>query len=146
MLHEIRIFEYVKKIIAIFLLIQIVTNNSFAEELIKMPRLVTHYYHHSYEHEDTKDFFDFLHKHYSDHHEGENHSKGHSNEDNDCNLPFKHCGGCSLNIHSPVICFVNPCLNADAAYFQIKNSKFISEDDRIESLDIQIIWQPPKIS
>lgn len=146
MLHEFRIFEYVKKIVAIFLLLQIATNNAFAEELIKMPRLFTHYYHHSHDHKDTKGFFDYLHKHYSDHHESEKHSKNHSDEDNDCNLPFKHCGGCCLNIHSPIMGFVNPCILSESVYFQIKNSEFKSENDRIESLDLHTIWQPPKIS
>lgn len=135
-----------KKIIAIFLLLQIVTNNAFAEELIKMPRLFTHYYHHSSEHKDSKDFFDFLHKHYSDHHEKDTHSKKHSDEDNDCQLPFKHCGGCCLNIHSPAIGFVPTILNADYTYYQIKNTGFTAHNDRIESLDICNIWQPPKIS
>lgn len=145
-IFKICIFVSLKKIVAIFLLLQILTNNAFAEELIKMPRLFTHYFHHSHEHKDTKGFFDYLHKHYSDHHESEKHSKSHSDEDNDCNLPFKHCGGCCINIHSPAIGFVSNCLNADAAYFQIKNTEFLSENDRIESLDLHTIWQPPKIS
>ncbi|MFN5673774.1 MAG: hypothetical protein ACK46W_01730 [Bacteroidota bacterium] len=135
-----------RKIVVIFLLLQIVTNNIFAEELIRMPRLFTHYFHHSNEHKDTKDFFDFLHKHYSDHHEKDTHSKKHSDEDNDCQLPFKHCGGCCLNVHSSVIGFVPTILSADYTFPQIKNTGFMAQDDRIESLDICNIWQPPKIS
>jgi hypothetical protein len=110
-----------------------------------MPRLFTHYFHHTNEHKDTKGIFDYLHKHYSDSHTNEKHSKGHNEEDNDCNLPFKHCGGCCLNIHVPATGFVPSCLIAGTAYFQIKNSKFISRNDRIESLDLHTIWQPPKL-
>jgi hypothetical protein len=135
-----------KKIVAIFLLLQIITNNAFAEELIRIPRLFTHYYHHSHEHKDVKDFYDFLHKHYSDQHENDKHSKSHSDEDNDCQLPFKHCGGCCLNVHSSVIGFVPTILSADYTFPQIKNTGFMAQDDRIESLDICTIWQPPKIS
>ena len=135
-----------KKIIAIFLLLQIVTNNAFAEELIKMPRLFTHFYHHSHEHKDTKDFFDFLHKHYSDHHENDKHSKNHNDEDNDCNLPFKHCGGCCISVHASAIGFLPTFFNADYPSFQIKNEAFFSENDRIESLDLSSIWQPPKLA
>ena len=135
-----------KKAIAILLLLQIVSNNSFAEELIKLPRLFTHFYHHAYEHKDTKDFADFLHKHYSDHHENDNHSKNHKDEDNDCNLPFKHCGGCCLNIHSSTIGFLPTLLNADYPPIQIKNEDFYSENDRIESLELNSIWQPPKLA
>jgi hypothetical protein len=114
--------------------------------LIKMPRLFTHYFHHSHEHKDTTDFFDYLHKHYSDHHENDTHSKKHSDEDNDCQLPFKHCGGCCLNIHSSVIGFVPSFIDADYVYYHIKNTSFVAHNDRIESLDICNIWQPPKIS
>lgn len=140
------IFVSLKRIVAIFLLLQIVTNNAFAEELIKMPRLFTHYYHHSHDHKDTKDFFDFLHNHYANHHDNDKHSKNHSDEDNDCNLPFKHCGGCCLNVHSPAIGFVPNILNANYTCYQIKNTGFMPQDDRIENLDICTIWQPPKIS
>jgi len=136
----------VKKIIAIFLLLQIITNNAFAEELIKMPRLFTHFYHHSHKHKDTKGFFDFLHKHYSDHHEKDKHSKNHHDEDNDCNLPFKHCGGCCSNIHTSTIGFLPTLLNTDYPFIQIKNEGFYSENDRIESLDLNSIWQPPKLA
>jgi hypothetical protein len=135
-----------KKIVAIFLLLQIVTNNAFAEELIKVPGLFTHYYHHSHEHKDTKGFFDFLHSHYSDHHENDAHLEKHSDEDNDCQLPFKHCGNCCLNIHSPAIGFIPSVLNTDYIYYQVKNTGFLIQNDRIESLDIKTIWQPPKIA
>ena len=142
----ISIFTLLKKIIAIFLLLQIVTNNAFAEELVKMPRLVTHFYHHSHEHKDTKDFFDFLHKHYSDHHENDKHSQKHSDEDNDCNLPFKHCNNCCLNIHISTIGFLPTFLNTEFFSIQIKNENFFPENDRIESFDFSSIWQPPKLA
>lgn len=145
LLYKFDIFVIVKKIISIFLVLQIISNNGFAEELIKIPGLITHYYHHSQEHKDTKDFFDFLHKHYSDHHKGDRHADGKHAEDEDCNLPFKHCGSCCLNLHSSVIGFVPICLNTNYIFFQDKNTIFLTENDRIESSNISSIWQPPKI-
>lgn len=136
----------VKKLIVIFLLLQIVSNNAFAEELIKMPGLITHYFHHSKEHGDSENFFYFLHKHYSDHHDKDRHADGKHDEDKDCNLPFKHCGGCCLNLHSSVLGFLPTCLNADNIFYQVKKNTFPTADDRIESSDVCSIWQPPKIS
>ncbi|MDP2385776.1 MAG: hypothetical protein Q8M29_05360 [Bacteroidota bacterium] len=135
-----------KKVLVIFLLLQVITNNTFAEELVKMPRLFTHYYHHAREHKDTKDFFDFLHKHYSDHHQNDNHSKNHSEEDTDCALPFKHCGGCCVGTHAPVVGFVPSFQIADYTCFQVKDLGFPAENDRIESTDGRTIWQPPKLA
>lgn len=143
---EFTTFTLVKKLITIFLLLQIVTNNAFAEELIKVPRLITHYLHHTTKHKDTKDFFDFLHKHYSNHHQTENHSQQHGGEDNDCQLPFKHCGSCCLNVHVPAIGFVPPPLNTHSLSIQVQAANFISENDRIESLDLPAVWQPPKLA
>lgn len=134
-----------KKVIAIFLLFQIVSNNAFAEELIKLPKLFTHFYHHTYEHKDTKDFFDYLNMHYAGEH-GTDHSKKHDDDDKDCSLPFKHCGNCCINVHAPALGFVSSCLTADFNVVELKPSRYISENDRIETNDLCSIWQPPKLS
>ncbi len=126
-------------------MLQVVSNNAFAEELIKLPSLFTHYYHHAEEHKDTKDFFDYLYKHYSDHSEKDSHSKNHNDEDNECNLPFKHCGNCCINAHAPAIGFVSSHLTAEYSFVLTKSSKFFSENDIIESNDLCSIWQPPKL-
>lgn len=135
-----------RKIVAIFLLLQIISSNAFAEELIKMPRLVTHYIHHAQEHADSGNFYDFLHKHYSDHDHKDTHANGKHAEDKDCNLPFKHCGSCCFNLHISVIGFVANYLHTDAVVYQFTESTFPKANDRIESLDLCTIWQPPKIS
>jgi hypothetical protein len=140
-----RKFVPMKRIIVIFLLLQIVSNNAFAEELVKMPKLFTHFYHHAREHKDAGNFMDYLHKHYSDHHENDRHSKGHSGEDNDCNLPFKHCDNCCVNAHAPAG-FTVSYLTTNYNLFQSGFSIFVFEDDRIESQDLCSIWQPPKLA
>lgn len=133
-----------KKVIAIFLLLQIVSNNTFAEELLKMPKLFTHFYHHAREHKDGANFFYFLHQHYADHHKNDHHEKGHRAEDNDCDLPFKHCGH-GLGIHAPALGFIPSYLDTDWLYFSFTASDFTNADDRIESQDLCSIWQPPKL-
>jgi len=135
-----------KKIIAIFLLLQVISNNAFAEELVKLPGLFTHYYHHAQEHKDSPSFLWYLHTHYSDHHQKDAHVQKHQDEDNDCNLPFKHCGNCCMNAHVPAVGFIAPYLSTEYTFVVLKSSSYIHENDRIESLDIGNIWQPPKIS
>lgn len=135
-------FASVRKLVAIFLLLQIATNHAFAEELLKMPTLFTHFYHHAQEHKDTKNFLDYLHKHYSDHHHKDAH---HDHEDEDCKLPFKHCGHC-VSTHSPAPGFVPSYLSADFTCFSLSAPDFRSVDDRIECLDLCSIWQPPKLA
>lgn len=146
LLTKMSYFWSVKKAVAVFLLFQILSNNSFAEELIKLPGLFTHFYHHTNEHKDTKDFVDFLHKHYSDHHKKDKHAKNHSDEDNDCNLPFKHCGDCCLNVHATVASFLPSALNTEFIPSQIQDNFFYTPNDRIESLELCSIWQPPKLA
>ena len=135
-----------KKLVAIFLLLQIISNNAFAEELTRIPGLITHYFHHSREHKDTGSFIDFLHKHYADHHQNDRHADGKHEEDSDCNLPFKHGSSSCPNQHSTVTVCVPSSLNTDYLFYHVKKSPFPVADDRIESLDMSSIWQPPKIS
>lgn len=111
-----------------------------------MPRLVTHYIHHSQEHADAGSFSDFLHKHYSGHHHNDTHAGKQHEEDKDCNLPFKHCGNCCINLHSSLPGFVSSYVSTDPVAYLFKKSTFPVADDRIESLDLCSIWQPPKIS
>lgn len=131
---------------AILLLLQIVSNNAFAEELLKMPKLFTHFYHHSQEHRDGGNFLDYLQNHYSDHLDKYAHAETHSEEDEDCNLPFKHCGDCCMSAHVPVVGYTASYLVTDYNLYQTISFVFIYEDDRIESQDLSSVWQPPKIS
>lgn len=135
-----------RKVIAIFLLLQIVTNNSFAEELVKMPRLFTHYFHHAEEKRDVHDFLDFLQQHYSNQNHLASHVQHQDSEDDDCNLPFKHCGNCCLSVHMPLMGFIPNNIHTNYNFVQINKAGFLIENDRIESLTICTIWQPPRFS
>jgi len=130
----------VKKFISIFLLLQFLTNNSFAEQLIKLPKLFTHYHHHSHTHHDTKNFVDFLVKHYSNDHEKDQHA----GDDKDCDLPFKHCDGCCVNVHVPVLAFIDSFEETDFSFAIAITRKYASENEKIKSICSPPIWQPPK--
>lgn len=135
-----------KKFIAIILLFQIASNNALAEEVIKLPGLISHYIHHSTEHNDKEGFFEFLHQHYSDFHLLDRHADSKHEEDKDCNLPFKHCDGCCVSFHSGAPGFVSAYLTADCNIIPVESINFSPEQDSFQSFDLSNIWQPPKIS
>lgn len=131
-----------KKIIAILLLLQFLTNNSFVEELTKLPALFTHFYHHSHEHNDTHNFLTYLVKHYSENHE----ENEHQGEDEKCNLPFKNCDGCCINIHVPLLAFMPSYDEAEFVFNISTNEQYTFKSEKIKSLRLHSIWQPPKFS
>jgi hypothetical protein len=126
------------------LLLQFATNNSFAEQVIKLPALFTHFYHHRSEHKDITTFADFLYIHYYTDHEAANPSQKDDGDDGHCKLPFKHCGNC-VNAHTPVVGFLPTVFITSFSIPQQNNYCFRCEDDRIQSLEISAIWQPPKL-
>ncbi len=131
-----------KKILSIFILLQILTNNSFAEEFVKLPALFTHFYHHTYENHDTHGFVDFLQAHYSKNTEQEQHQ----DEDKHCNLPFKDCHNSCVNSHVPLGVFM-PELNAtNFCSFNMLSPEYTLEMEKINSIQLSSIWQPPKNS
>jgi hypothetical protein len=130
----------VKKLIAIFLLLQFVTNNTFAEELIKLPKLFTHFYHHSHEHHDSNNFVSYLSEHYS----GNPENNKHQGEDNHCNLPFKHCDNCCINSHVPLIAFMPVFQETKFLCVTISCKKHTFENEKIKNSCASSIWQPPK--
>lgn len=136
-----------KRVLAIFFLLQIISNNSFAEELVKMPWLFIHFYHHTYEHKDTNSFSEFLYNHYGERHDDiTEHSSEHNGQDNDCRLPFKHCGDCCLMQHHYVNTFVIG--NSPEGFVYPDNQIVLHaiKNDTINSYCFSYIWQPPKLA
>lgn len=130
-----------KKLITIFLLLQFVTGNVFAEQLIKLPKLFTHFYHHSHEHNDTRGFFDFLRAHYFDTHKKDLHE----GEDKDCDLPFKHCTNCCVSLHFTATAPVPVFQKFNFVFVTILNKQYVSENEKTKSASTTSIWQPPKL-
>jgi hypothetical protein len=128
-----------KKAISIFLCFQVITWNSFATEVMKLPFLVQHYIEHEkFEHPDLR-FSSFLYEHYvEDNHKDE--SVGHCDE----KMPFKHCHDCCSHIVTGVIGLISE--NSIMIIFSTstKEMKFPS-DENLKSYYHCCIWQPPKI-
>jgi hypothetical protein len=131
-----------KKLIAIFLLLQFLTNNSFAEEVIKLPKLFTHYYHHSHEHNDKSNFIDYLAKHYSKNNEQDEHDA----DDEHRKLPFKHCDDCCVNVHAPLLAFMPSLNETDSVFAVVIIRKYSFQNEKIKSICSSPIWQPPKFA
>ncbi|MCA0431214.1 MAG: hypothetical protein LCH32_12010 [Bacteroidetes bacterium] len=133
-----------KKIIVIFLLLQIISNNAFAEELIKLPSLFQHYNHHKISHNKDLTFINFLKIHYSDIN-ADTHNTSHDEDDKDCNLPFKHCNDCCFNIHIPLYGLTSNYVSAICNYIIIQSFSYININENISCTDLCSIWQPPKL-
>ncbi len=124
-----------KKVIALFIALQLITNHEAFAEMVKLPFL----FHHYSETADNTAFIDFLKTHYSENqHEESDHDHG--------KLPFKHShDGCS-NHPSPNISVVT---KSDHNYafkpIVFTSQKIVLSNDRITSLFINSIWQPPKL-
>ena len=124
-----------KKVLALFIALQLITNHEAFAEMVKLPFL----FHHYSESADHTSIMDFLKTHYSE--------NQHEDSDHDHDkLPFKHSDdGCS-NHPSPVISVV---IKSESAY-SIKplvtaTQKIIFSNDRIPNSFISNIWQPPKL-
>lgn len=136
------IFVSLKKIISIFLLLQFVTNNSFGEDLFKLPKLFSHFHHHAHEHKDITDFGDFITKHYFDSHQ----QSEHQGEDKDCDLPFKHCNNCCVGSHGSLIAFIPVFKGVPLLVTTISLNNYSLENEKIKSMCASSVWQPPKLA
>lgn len=129
-----------KRIVLIFLCLQILSGNVFAAELMKIPLLVEHYSDHSTKEHAGEGFGQYLWEHYvdtCDTHEHEGHC--------DDNLPFKHCDDCSHVI--AVGLFVMPETNQIAVQLHSSYSMVqFGFENQFASVYDCCIWQPPKIS
>lgn len=76
-----------KRFVAFFLLVQLLSANSFVAEFMRLPSLFQHYVEHTGETLTDLSFADYLTAHYLN---GDHLSQDHCNE----NLPFKHCHDC----------------------------------------------------
>lgn len=125
-----------KKLLALFIALQLITNHEAFAEVVKLPFLFCHYN----ETAANTSFIDFIKSHYADdHHENSDHEHG--------KLPFKHShDGCSHH-PSPIISVViktDDNYELKPAVFSVP--KIVYSNDEIASLFINTIWQPPKLA
>jgi len=71
-----------KALLAIFISLQIVSNNTFVEDIARIPSLIEHYKHHTKEETPDISFLDFVILHYA--------SNDDSNDVHHHSLPLKH--------------------------------------------------------
>lgn len=129
-----------KKVIIIFLCLQILSGNAFGMELMKVHSAITHYFDHESHEHPGESFLDFLHEHYVlGEHAHEN--GGHCDED----MPFKHCSECGSN-HLVVVPFTLPEDLAKISFSYCTVQLPIEAREQFVSSCTLTIWQPPKIS
>lgn len=128
-----------KKALAIFFCLQILSGNTFAMEVMKLPFLIQHYIEHETEEHPDLGFGTFLWEHYvEDDHEDE--PKGHCDE----NLPFKHCNDCCSHVSAVITCLIpDNCIDINYPC-TTKDVNFTGEIN-FHSFYHSCIWQPPKI-
>lgn len=132
------IFEVMKKAIALFFCLHILSGNAFSMELFKLPTMFQHYLEHErHEHPDLT-FTAFLAEHYLSSHSDE--ADGHCDE----KLPFKHCSDCCTH-SSSVSSFVVPeaVTSCSGDYSEVAFRLSTETDIPVGYLDC--IWQPPRI-
>ena len=132
------IFETMKKAIALFFCLQILSGNAFAMEFMKIPSMIQHYLEHEREDHPDLTFAAFLVEHYVSNHSDE--STGHCDE----KLPFKHCNDCCTHTAS-FSSFVMPDgLISPGSEFS-EHTYQLSTDADIPAGYLNGIWQPPRI-
>ncbi len=128
-----------KKAIALFFCLQILSGNAFAMEFAKLPFMVQHYFEHERAEHPDLSFFDFISEHYSDqHHEDE--ATGHCDE----KMPFKHCNDCCTH-SSSITTFLMPD-GLSPLHYEISSLSYqVPVYSNAPVGYVGGIWQPPKV-
>ncbi|MGE3825730.1 MAG: hypothetical protein AB7G44_16025 [Bacteroidia bacterium] len=123
-----------KKIVVVSFLLIYLLSATELHQLVKLPFLVHHYVEHK--NKDNQSLAEFLHFHYSTHHETENDYK-------DTRLPFKSNENCVVISLSAF--FVSSPSNFRFNVFSstLKSYPLYSDNFR-SSAFLSSIWQPPK--
>ena len=143
------IFTSVKKWIALFLVLQFGSNQTFARELVRLPILFIHYFEHK-----AKESHHHHHGHNEDHHDSEqgfgdfvaDHYGDGGNKDTDHNhdhLPFKSSDCCSVLSVNIMLCGTVESISL-VAHEENRTQHFIFNRS-LKSEFHQHIWQPPKL-
>jgi len=128
-----------KKILLTVLCIQVLLPNDLLQDIVKLPVLVAHYFHHN--HTDNHiHFTDFIADHYSDH---EHHGKDHDNHNN---LPFhNHDFNFQQSIFTVTVLNFFPTVLSNYGVANRK-TKIISRQHFYSSTALSSIWRPPKFT
>ena len=127
-----------KKAIALFFCLQILSGNAFAGELMKLPAMIQHYFDHGREDHPDLTFTSFLWEHYMSDHSDE--AKSHCDE----KLPFKHCSDCCTHTVSISSFEVPDALTCFGSAFS-GYAYSVMASINIPAGYNGCIWQPPRI-
>jgi len=128
-----------KKILLIVLCTQVLLPNDLLQDIVKLPVLVVHYFHHNHTDKHIH-FTDFIADHYSDH---EHHDKDHDNHNN---LPFhNHDFNFQQSIFTAVLLDIFPSIQSNYSTANRK-TKIISRQHFQSSTALSSIWRPPKFA
>lgn len=127
-------FATLKNLFILFFLSVYIISATELHQLVKLPFLVHHYFEHK--EKDSISLQEFLHLHYSTHHQNEN-------DYNDKRLPFKsHENSVNINL-SPLFFSIPSGFSLSFSLIKIKLYPLYS-DNFSSSAFISSIWQPPK--
>lgn len=123
-----------KLYLSLFLSLQIVTNFTFFEDVVRIPLLIEHYRHHTQEETPNISFIDFIEMHYfsdTDHQDASHNS-----------LPLNH--SCDIgHVHlSPA--FTIPESFRDFTQIVVEVELIIFSEEFIPNHNLDSIFQPPK--
>jgi hypothetical protein len=128
-----------KKILLTVLYIQVLLPNDLLQDIVKLPVLVAHYFHHNHTDKHIH-FTDFIADHYSDH---EHHDK---DDDNHSNLPFhKHNFNFQQSIFTVAVLDIFPTVLSNYGVANHK-TQIISRQHFYSSTALSSIWRPPKLA
>lgn len=123
-----------KMLLAFFISLQLVTNFSFFEEVVRIPVLIEHYYNHAERESGDFSFLDFIQTHYfstANHHESDHAS-----------LPFSHsCDAGHVHV-SPA--FTLPEFLNELTSPLVAIEHVIQYKQCITTHNLDSIFQPPK--
>lgn len=133
-----RIFDKLKKVIAISFLFVFLCANTELHQLLRIPVLVHHFFEHNQQ-EPDETFADFLNEHYS----GQQNDSDNDHHEHD-NLPFKSADCATAHV---LLAFVSEAQFSITrqVIFKDKISPIYNRAFYSSSV-VNTIWQPPKIS
>ncbi len=124
-----------RNVIAIFLLFQILTNNTFVEDIFRVPTLIEHYFHHQDESPELS-LIDFLSIHYSNEASAEDTDSTHHS------FPLKHSKDVG-HVHTAPV-FTLPNLQSGFSIIPSEVEHHTSYPYFIPNHNLEAIFQPPK--
>jgi hypothetical protein len=123
-----------KLFLALFLSLQIVTNFTFFEDVVRIPLLIEHYQHHTEKETPNISFADFIAMHYFNN--VSNYDAAHDN------LPLNHASDIGHVHLSPAFTIPESLRDFTQIFVEIEHIIFIEEF--IPNHNLDSIFQPPK--